>query len=175
MAGTSSSVIVSYSGNQYGRGPPRAGRVRVQVAADEAELGDAPLKLGHGRVQRLPRDLRELADAGEVLREQPGDPVDEVVADPRPGDRGGRIGDVVAHGRRAGGEDRQVGAALARDPQLVGLDRLPDLVVADLGVGRHRPGRVGQPGQLRVPVALQRGRRGRVVTVAIDDHLRLPT
>jgi hypothetical protein len=27
-----------------------------------------------------------------------------------------------------GGEDCQVGAALARDPQLVGLDRLPDLI-----------------------------------------------
>jgi aminopeptidase N len=160
---------------QRRRGPPRAGRVRVQVAADEPELGDAPLELGHRRVQRLARDLRELAHAGEARGEQPGDPVDKVVAHPRPGDRGGRVGDVVAHGRRPRGEDRQVGAALARDPQLVGLDRLPDLVVADRRVGRHRQRRVGQPGQLRVPVRRQRGGRRRVVTVAIDDHPRLPT
>jgi dephospho-CoA kinase len=30
-----------------------------------------------------------------------------------------------------------------------------------------------QPGELRVPVLLQGGRRRRVVAVAIDDHLRL--
>jgi hypothetical protein len=63
--------------------------------------------------------------------------------------------------------------ALAGDPQLVALDRLPDLVVADLRRGRHRQRRVLQPGELGVPVLLEGGRRRRVVAVAIDDHLRV--
>ena len=120
--------MASYSGNQDasvsgGDGPVPAGRVGVEVAADEAELLDAAAQLGDAVVEVAARRLRELADAGEVLREQLGDAVDQVVAGARPVARDGRIGDVVLHRGGLRREDHQVAAALAQHPQLVLLDR----------------------------------------------------
>ncbi len=55
--------------------------------------------------------------------------------------------------------------------QLVGLDGLAQLVVADLELGDlGRLRRVLDAGDLPVAPFLQRLRRGRVVTVDVDDH-----
>jgi hypothetical protein len=72
---------------------------------------------------------------------------------------------VVLHAGRLRREDHEVAAALAQDAQLVALDALPELVVAD-----RRERRRDLPRELGVPELLQlRGRR-RVVPVAVDDH-----
>jgi hypothetical protein len=64
-------------------------------------------------------------------------------------------------------------AALAGDPELVVLDRLADLVVADLRIGGDGQRLVLQPGELRVAECLESGRRRGVVTVTVNDPLRL--
>jgi hypothetical protein len=150
--------------------PPRG--VGVDVAPDEAQLLDAPAQLGHRVVEAAAGRLRELADAGEVLREQPDDAADEVVADPRPGAGHGRVGDVVLHRGSLRREDHEVAAALAQHPQLVRLDRRAQLVVARLAVLRFRRRGVGQAGQLRGAELLVRRRHGGEVAVAVDDHRR---
>ena len=61
-------------------GPIAAGRVRVEVAADEAELQHAAPQLGDACVQGGAGRLRQLADADEIARKQGADPVDQVVA-----------------------------------------------------------------------------------------------
>src|SRR4029077_2887290 len=137
------------------------------------ELGDAALELGDRRVQRGAGRLGQLADADERLREQPGDARDEVVARPRPLHADPLVALVVAHGGRPRREDRHVGAALAEQPELVLLDRPPDLVVGDGRVVRCRaalPERGELPGP---PVAVRAGSR-RVVPVAVDDHSGFP-
>src|SRR3984957_11469457 len=48
---------------QRRRGPPRAGRVRVQVAADEPELGEAAVELFDAAVERLPPVLPAVGGA----------------------------------------------------------------------------------------------------------------
>ena len=47
------------------RRPVAAGRIGIEIAADEAELHDAPLELHDRVVQRRAGPLRQLADAGE--------------------------------------------------------------------------------------------------------------
>jgi hypothetical protein len=76
----------------------------------------------------------------------------------------------VGHAGRARREDRQVVAALPRDPQLVALDRLADLIVADPRLGGNRQRRVLQPGELGVAKLLEGGRCRRVVTVTVNER-----
>src|SRR5205823_2951590 len=85
------------------------------VAAHEAELVDAAAQLGDRVVERAARRLRQLASAGEALREQLDDARDQVVARACPTARRRRIGDVVLHRGRLRREDHQVAAALARE------------------------------------------------------------
>ena len=149
-----------------------AGRIGIQVAADEAHL-HAALELGDGVLRRHAGRLRKLADADEVLRIERHDPVDQVVADLGPFPADALVADVVAHAGGARREDREVGAALALKLELVGLDAFPDLVVGHLQAraGRHRRlvlG-VGRRG-LILAEAVQVLRLGRVVAVTVDDH-----
>ena len=151
--------------------PVAARRVRVQVAADETELLHAALQLGDAVGRRHARRLRQLADADEVLGIERAAPVDQVVADLGPVQAGGRVAHVVRHAGRPRREDRDVGAPLALKLELRVLQRLPDLVVADAqGALRRHVRRVAQPGDLFLPVGVQRFRRSRVVPVTVDDH-----
>ena len=153
-------------------GPVAAARVRVQVAADEAELPDAALELTDAGVGRHPGGLRELGDAGEVLGVELGDPVDEVVAVLGPRDAGGLVADVMAHPARAGREDGQVRAALALEPELGAFEALADLVVgdADLALDVAVQRILGKLGLLALAVFAERVGGGGVVAVAVDDH-----
>src|SRR5215469_13218584 len=77
---------------------------------------------------------------------------------------------MMAHGRGARGEEREIRAALLLQPQLVLLDGLANLIVRDgAGCGRGG-GRVLEGSDLRVAEFLVGGGRRRVVTVTIDDH-----
>ena len=153
-------------------GPVPARRVRVQVAADEAQLRHAALQLRDGMGDRHTRRLRQLADAHEVLRKEVHHALDQVVAAPRPGLAHRFVADMVCHGGGARAEDRQVGAAFAQQAQLVLLHRLADLVVGNIGIGGIdiAPGLEGRC--LRLAPAVMGGRRRGVVAMAVDDHAR---
>jgi hypothetical protein len=150
-----------------------AARVGVEVAADDTELLDAAAQLGDRAVDRDAGGLRELADTDEALGVQLHHPGDQIVADLSPAGADGLVPDVVPHRRGAGGEDGQVDAALGHEAQLAGLDRLADLVVGDCRVGRGSLVRL-ERGALRLAPRGVRGRGGRVVAVAIDDHVVSP-
>ena len=66
-----------------------------------------------------PGDCGKLADADEVLRIERDDAVDQVVADLGPFAADALVADVVAHAGGARREDRQIGAALALELELV--------------------------------------------------------
>jgi hypothetical protein len=153
------------------RGVPVATRgVRVEIAADETQVPDAPFELrravGGGHAWRL----RQLAHADEIVRVQPHDAVDQIVAHAGPGEAGGLAPHVVRHRRSAWREDRQVRAAFTLQLQLSALEALADLIVADHRASPGRPRRILQGGDLRVAKGLQFARGGRVVAVAVDDH-----
>jgi hypothetical protein len=76
---------------------------------------------------------------------------------------------VVPHARRARREDHQVAAALAEDAQLVLLDALAQLVVANALQLRGRVP-VPQGGELGLAEARELRRLGRVVAVDVDDQ-----
>src|SRR6187399_1036920 len=76
---------------------------------------------------------------------------------------------MMGHGGSARAEDGHVGAALAQQPQLVLLQRLPDLVVGQSRIKRRNLARL-ERGLLGFAPVVMRGRRGRIMTVAIDDH-----
>ena len=95
-----------------------AGRIGIEVAADEAHL-DAALELGGGVLRRHARRLRQLAHADEILRIERDDARDQVVADLRPFEADALVADVMAHAGGARREDGQVGAALALQLELV--------------------------------------------------------
>ena len=153
-------------------GPVATGRVGVDVAPDEPELLDAAAQFGNAGVDGRTRRLGQLAHRREVVGVQPADAVDEVVlvAGPVPGRV--LVADVVAHPARPRREDRDVGAALALQAQLVGLDALADLVVGH--VDRAELTDVGGISldrcHLRVPPCADCRRCRGVVTVAVDDH-----
>ena len=152
--------------------PVTAGRVGVQVAADEAHLLDAAAKLGDACPDRGLRALRQLADWHEVCREQVADTPDQVVAMLGPGLRGAGVADMMAHPAGARREDGDVRAAFLLDTKLVGLDALANLVVAD----RHHAlaadvvGVCGDGLFLRVAPGGDARRGGGVMAVAINDH-----
>ena len=147
------------------------GGIRVQVAADEPKLVDAPFELADGVGERVAGSLGQLTDAHEVRGVQPADAMDEVVAVLRPMQARRRVTNMVRHGRGSRREDRDIAAALPLELQLGLLEALANLVVRD----RERrfgpcPRRIAQCFDLRVAKLLQAFRRRGVVTVAIDDH-----
>ena len=83
-------------------GPVTAGRVRIQVAADEAVFLHAAFELGNAVFRTHAGALRQLTHADEVFREQRADAVDQFVADVSPQCAGGGIADVMAHAAGAG-------------------------------------------------------------------------
>ena len=152
-------------------GPVAVGRIGVEVAADEAELQDAALELLDAVRRRHARRLRQLADADEVLRVERDGPMDQVVADARPFGAGRRGARMMRHAAGARREDRQVGAALLLEGDLVGLEAGAQLVVGDAEIGRQRlQRRVDEPGELAVAEPRQRRRSRGEVAVAVDDH-----
>ena len=151
-------------------GPEAAGRVRVEVAADEAELVHAALELVAAVRRRDARRLRQLADADEVLRVELRQAVDGVVAEDRPLAAGVGGADVVGHAAGPRREDRDVRAALALELELRALDALAELVVRDLqGRPRRRLRRVLQGVDLALAPVEKLLRLGRVVAVTVDD------
>ena len=153
--------------------PVAAGRIGVQVDADEPVLVDAPVDLGKAVLRRYARALRQHRDADEIFRKQRADAVDQLVAGARPGFAGRRIAEMVAHPGGARGEDRQVGAALTLHLELAALDRLADLVVGHRRARRRRlAGRV-RLDLLLAPALVLTGRGG-VVAVAVDNHGNQP-
>src|SRR5690606_16234629 len=109
------------------------------------------------------------ADAGEPFGEQLGDAVNQVVAGDRPCLAHRLVADMVRHRRGARAEDRMIGAALLDQLELVGFDRLADLVVGDRRVGGW--GATILEGRLlRLAPLVMRLRSGGVMTVAIDDQ-----
>jgi hypothetical protein len=111
---------------------PAAG-IGIEIAADEAEFGDASLQLFDRALQVRLRRLGQHTDGGKAAGIKLHATVDKVVVRARPGLRYGFIADMMRHRRSAWGEDRHVGAALAEQAQLVLLQRLANLVIRMLG------------------------------------------
>src|SRR5690606_18432064 len=159
-------------------GEVAAGRVRVQVAADEAELEDAALELAHAAVDRCAGRLRQLRDADEVLRIELREPVDQVVAMLGPRAARRLVADVVPHPARTRREQRDVGAPLPLELELIPLDAFPELIVADVqrALDRLMVRILRKLGLLLLAILAELLRSGRVMSVAIDDHRssRLP-
>ncbi len=148
-----------------------AGRIRIQVAADESQFIDAALELCGTVDRRHSRRLRQLADTDEVVGIQAADSMNQIVAGLRPAAAGRFVADMVGHGRRARRENRQVGAACALQFQLRVLQAVADLIVADDARGGQRYVDAGlEPGNLFIAKLLQRSGRRRVVAMTIDDH-----
>ena len=149
-------------------GPVAAGRIGIEVAADEPEFLHAAFQLADAVVGPHARRLGQLAHADEIVGIERADAVDQVVAHLRPVEahRGGA--DMVRHARGARREDGDVGAALALELEL-GLHARAHLVVAELEhVARGRLRRLLQGGDLALAVLVERFRRGGVVAVAVD-------
>jgi len=62
--------------------PVPAGRVRVEIAPNEAEFVDAALELGNAGLRLDARRLRQLAYTDEAFRVDAANLRDQVVADP---------------------------------------------------------------------------------------------
>ena len=113
-----------------------AARIGIEVAPDEAEVGNAPLELRDRALHVRLWALRQHAHADEGFGKQADDPSDQVIAPPRPVARDGFVADVRRHG---GGAGEKIVTSAPRSlirRNLVGLDRLANLVVRNLGVGR---------------------------------------
>ena len=154
------------------RAPPvAAGRIRVQVDADEAVVLHAFLEFGNTCRGIDAGALRQHGRADEIVRQQGGDAVNQLVADRRPGRGHLEVADVVGHEARARRKDGEVRATLLHLAQLVFLDGFPQLVVANLQLRnlRHGGGIVDR-GDLAIAPILQRLGRGGVVAVTVDDH-----
>ena len=146
-------------------------RVRIEIAADKAELLHAALELRDAVRRRHARALRKLAHADEVLGIERAGAVDQLVAVLGPVAARGFVADVMAHPHRTRREDGEVGAALALLLELRALEARADLVVADSerSLGRRVLG-ILQRRDLALAPFLQLLRGGGVVAVAVDDH-----
>ena len=153
---------------QRRRGPLAATRVGVEVEPDEAHV-HGTTQLGDRGVERVAGELRQLTDTDERVGVEVDDACDEVVACAGPRDADLEIALVVGHRGGARREDRHVGAALAEQLELVLLDRVLDLGIGDDRVRRSRPTCEERVELAHAPLVVGR-RRGRVVTVTVDDH-----
>ena len=152
-------------------GPHAAGRIGVEVQADEAEFLDATLEFGNAVLRRHPGRLRQLADTDEILRIEADDPVDQLIAMFCPVLARGFIANVVSHTDGAGRKDGDVRAAFALHLQLRALQALADLVVGDAKrtLGRNMI-RILQALLLGLAVRIELLGGGGVVAVTIDNH-----
>jgi hypothetical protein len=149
--------------------PAAAGRIGIEVAADEAQFGDAALQFLNAAGGRCAWRLRQLADGGEIARVEAGNAMDQVIGYPAPVLADGFVTDMVLHGAGDRREDGEVMTPLAHQLQLRALQTVADLVVAELRVGWRGTTRLERV-DLPAPESLQRRRSGGVVAVAIDDH-----
>jgi len=117
-------------------------------------LQPTKLQFGDGIRHRDAHRLRQLTDADEVVREQGGHAVDQIVVDPRPDLRHRLVAFVMRHGAGLGREDRHVNAPFAQGLQLILLDAFAHLVVADCGEHRRRSRALAEHVKLRVAVVL---------------------
>ena len=153
--------------------PVAAGRIGVEIEGDEAVVPDACLELGNTSLRIDAGALRQHRRANEMVGKQLGDAIAQLVADRGPGRAHGEIADVMGHEAGAGAEDRQIAAALPHQAQLVRLDQLAKLVVANLQFCDFGgDGGVLDAGDLPIAPRLERLGSGRVMPVAIDDHAR---
>ena len=114
-------------------GPEPAGRVGVDVAADEAHLDDAPLAVRRREPSMAaPGDCGSWHTGAKFSGYRSHTRRIELVLVLRPERRRVLVADVVAHPARPRREQREVGAAVALEPQLGGLEAGPDLVVGHL-------------------------------------------
>src|SRR6187399_332337 len=81
----------------------------------------------------------------------------------------------MTHRRGARRKQREIGAAFALQPKLIGFESLADLIVADSLRHRRSQRRILDTHQLRITKFLMRLRRRRVVPMTIDDqHVAAP-
>ena len=145
--------------------------VGVQVDTDVAVLLHALDQLRNAGLGVHAGRLGQHGSGNEVLREQLADAIAQLVADGCPGGRSFKVTNVVGHERSTGAENGQVRAAFLHQAQLVALDALTDLVVADLQfrhLGRHAG--VLQTGNLAIAPGTQCCRRRGVVAVYVNNH-----
>src|SRR5439155_21650014 len=145
---------------------------RIEIAADEAEFLHAALQLRNAVRRRHARTLRKLAHTDELLRVESADAPDQLVAMLRPVPARGLVADVMAHTHCTRREDRNVGAAVSLQLQLRALEARADRVVADSEAPLDGSMlRILEPGDLPLAPFLELLGSGRVVAVAIDDHV----
>ena len=150
--------------------PMTAGRVRIQIAADEAKFVDAALKFPSAVFGLHSRRLRQHANSREVVRIKRADAMNEIVAEPRPLQAGLFVADVVRHGGGARRKNSQIRAPLALKLQLRVFQAFTNLIVADIWSCRGTQPGILDPGDLALAPGFHFFRCGRVVTVAVDDH-----
>ena len=84
-------------GERWGS-PVAAGRIRIQIAPNKAQLLHAALEFSDAVAGWDSRRLRQLANADEIFRIQRADAMDQIVAVRGPVQAGGGVADVVGHG-----------------------------------------------------------------------------
>ncbi len=153
------------------RSPVAPRRIGIQVAADETELVYAALQLLDAIFGRNAGRLRQLAHADEVTRVQRADAVNQIVALLRPVQAGGRVANMMRHGRSARRKNGDIRAALALQLELRAFQAFADLVVADVdGALGTRLRWIFERRKLGIAIVLKRLGRGGVVAVTIDNH-----
>src|SRR5580658_7630581 len=156
------------------RGPVAAGWIRIEVAAYEPEFRHAAVEFRDRVRDGHARRLGKLAYTDKILGIQVRHALNKIVAGASPALRHRFVADMVRHGGCARGENRDVCASLPLQLQLVGLDSLADLVIADSRRTRRRQYRVLDARHLLIAERLVGGRGSRVMAVAIDDQHRSP-
>ena len=106
-----------------------------------------------------------------MLGKQFGHAVAKLVANRCPGARDLKVSEMMGHEAGARAEYGQVAASLLHQSELVGFDGLAQFIIGNLQFGncRHRAAII-ERGKLPVAPGLERGGRGSVVAVAVDDH-----
>jgi hypothetical protein len=151
------------------RGEMASAWVRVEIAADETEFGDAALEFRDRSSHVGAGALRQHAGADERIRVQSADAADEIIRMAGPDLRHLLVADMRRHRGGARRKNRHVGAALSDQAELVGLDSFANLVIGDRGIGREWLARL-ECNLLPIAPGVVFGGRGRVVTVTIDDQ-----
>src|SRR6185437_5117520 len=146
-----------------------ARHVRVDVAADEAELVDAALELLGAVARADPGRLRQLADRQELAGEHAEDARDEVVVDRGPVAAHRLVAEIMAHAGGTRREDDAVDAAILHLLQ-VALQRLRQQLVADL---ERALARLVLTRDLPAAIGVELRRRLRVMDMNVDDHRTL--